>query len=627
MSDIEGGDDLEFLRAFEDELYNDTLSVGSDNSLDSELEAELYQNVHFASSLVETPANNNKEEQNSDDLSSSTSSSSETNEHDSIDAERQPKTDCVDGKSTHGDKKSSPSDPDDEKDSSINVYPEVELVFSNDEEKKQSNKVKKGTTTELCEAKKNTNVFVDNSSSDEWGIIAADLVPAPKAKRKSFRCFNCNERGHRTLECPQPKKEKVCWLCGEIGHLRKNCRNELCYNCSEQGHQAKKCPKPRCRADDMCNRCHAFGHFESFCPDRWRQYHHTIKEGKIVQGTQNHSKRENIFCYNCGEKGHLGHECLEQTQGYSDPCFPFVARYDRFASSFVPRVSSKDAPNGRNTKALRNLRRELKRSVLNDTAKQLSNSQQVEQNIVHPRRKVSKSKRRRDMKKRMAEKALEEFENERKRMRFEYGKDVQSDEVIAKDQSEKLGQVKDHKWNDSEVNHDQMETFTNFTNAMPNLPLNLPLSFDFYPMINQNRRKRKRKNSQEQIQLQNEITEADVKKKKTKPGSKQRRAMRNKLNKLSQNVMPLVIPAMPAENGDVKKKKNKKKKKRKESKINLEALSSTADFNTVQNLTSRSNKERSAQHDTRNFIMKEQPIMSKNKFRNFEDKRNVYLKT
>ena len=28
MSDVEQGDDLEFLRAFEDELYNDTLSIG-----------------------------------------------------------------------------------------------------------------------------------------------------------------------------------------------------------------------------------------------------------------------------------------------------------------------------------------------------------------------------------------------------------------------------------------------------------------------------------------------------------------------------------------------------------------------------------------------------------------------
>ena len=28
MSDIEDRDDLEFLRAFEDELYNDTLSMG-----------------------------------------------------------------------------------------------------------------------------------------------------------------------------------------------------------------------------------------------------------------------------------------------------------------------------------------------------------------------------------------------------------------------------------------------------------------------------------------------------------------------------------------------------------------------------------------------------------------------
>ena len=627
MSDIEEGDDLEFLRAFEDELYNETLSVGSDNSLDSELEAELYQNVHFASSLVEAPPNSNREEQISDDSSSSAISSSETNDRDSINADRQSQTDCVDGKSTHEDKKSCPNDPEDEKDSSKNFYPEVELVFSNDGEKKQLHKVKKSTATELCEGKNKTNIFVDNNSSDsdEWGIIAADLIPAPKAKRRfAVRCFNCNERGHRTLECPQPKKEKVCWLCGEVGHLRKNCRNELCFNCSEPGHQAKKCPKPRCRVDDTCNRCHAYGHFESFCPDRWRQYHRTVKEGEIVQGTPNHSKRENIFCYNCGEKGHLGHECLEETQGYSDPCFPFVARYDRFASSFVPRISSKNIPIGRNPKSVY-FARKLAKKHFNDTVKQLSNSQQVDENVVEPRRKISKSKRRRDKKKRMAEKALEEFEKERKRIKFGDGKGGECGEVVQKGQSEKVVQVKDQEGNHTEINHDHMETFTNLTQVMPNLPLNLPLSFDFGPIINQNQRKRKRKDSQEQIQLQNEITKTVVKmkKKKAKPGPKQRRTPKNKLNK--QNI----IPGMPpTENGKLKKKKNKKKKKRKEGKINLEALSSTTDFNIVQNFTSRSNTARSAEHDTRNVIITEQPIkLSKKKFRNSEDRRNVYLIT
>ena len=81
------------------------------------------------------------EEQNSYDSSSSTNSSSETNESDSLNADRQSQTDCEDGKSTHGDRKSQPNDTNDEKNSSI-IYPEVELVFSNDEEKKQLHKVK-----------------------------------------------------------------------------------------------------------------------------------------------------------------------------------------------------------------------------------------------------------------------------------------------------------------------------------------------------------------------------------------------------------------------------------------------------------------------------------------------------
>ena len=39
---------------------NHFLCFFSDDSLDSELEAELYQSVHFASSLVETEKNNSK---------------------------------------------------------------------------------------------------------------------------------------------------------------------------------------------------------------------------------------------------------------------------------------------------------------------------------------------------------------------------------------------------------------------------------------------------------------------------------------------------------------------------------------------------------------------------------------
>lgn len=621
MSDVD--DDLEFLRAFEDELYNDTLSDGSDDSLDSELEAELYQNVHFASSLVETPTNNSKEEKCSDESGQLTSLDSEINGCDFENSDKPSLTDCVDGKDV--DQKASPDVGEEQQDNSTNFYPEVELVFSKDEPKNKLHKIKRTTSAKLFEAK-SENDGLDNSlsDSDDWGLIAADLIQAPKTKKRFTRCFNCNERGHRTLECTVPKKEKICWLCGEVGHLRKRCRNELCFNCSEPGHQVKNCRKPRCRADDTCHRCHAYGHFESFCPDRWRQYHHTIKEGEIVRGTQSDSKRKTIFCYNCGEKGHLGHECVEETQGYFDPCFPFVVKYDRFTSNYPPGNTNRNIQTHDNTKPSSNSSRKTNRnSYPNDDIKLPSHSQRSNQIVDSSNQNLQKSKRSQNKKKRAGGEVLDEGGRASKRRKVE---DSVDDEVIPKDHWDDPGQLRD----------DRMETFTDFNHSMPNLPLQSLMSADFDFMNRYDNRKRKRKNSQDQNLFQNEDTETNIKKKKKKPGQKKRKALKNKFHKQQQTFGNAETNnALTTENGEVKKKKNKRKKRGKGGRINLEALSSTANFTPPINFTVNVNKQangefreriRNHSKDERMVMIEEPPKKPwKKKRKNDEDKRSVYF--
>ncbi|XP_046859276.1 zinc finger CCHC domain-containing protein 7-like isoform X2 [Xenia sp. Carnegie-2017] len=234
MNDFEDCRDVEFQRAFEDELYKDTFSLGSDENIDSDVEAELYQNVHFASSLVE--------KNNDEDIK------------------------------------------------------EVEFIFTNDNQKNEHANKLCFDVPDLLNAKERNNVKTKYSSnSEEWKILDIDLIPFRTKKHTYVRFFNWNKKTHRTLEVTQSKKEIVCWLCGETGHHVK------------------------------------------FCPDRWRQYHYTIAQGEMVRASGNPLKHNNIFCYNCGEEGHLGHECIEGKKGFTDSSYPYVVKYDQFTSKFVSR--------------------------------------------------------------------------------------------------------------------------------------------------------------------------------------------------------------------------------------------------------------------------------------------------
>lgn len=49
--------------------------------------------------------------------------------------------------------------------------------------------------------------------------------------RDPMTCFNCNEEGHKSSECPEPKKPRG----GGGGGM-------ACFNCNEEGHRASDCP-------------------------------------------------------------------------------------------------------------------------------------------------------------------------------------------------------------------------------------------------------------------------------------------------------------------------------------------------------------------------------------------------
>ena len=82
------------------------------------------------------------------------------------------------------------------------------------------------------------------------GLVAAiqttplGAPPVASAAPAGEGCWNCGDPSHRSLGCPQERRNP-CWTCGE------------------EGHRARECPKKGTMG--RCPRCHTNGHDPSVC--------------------------------------------------------------------------------------------------------------------------------------------------------------------------------------------------------------------------------------------------------------------------------------------------------------------------------------------------------------------------
>ncbi|KAF9697953.1 hypothetical protein EKO04_004059 [Ascochyta lentis] len=140
-------------------------------------------------------------------------------------------------------------------------------------------------------------------------------------------CSNCGELGHIKKHCKQEQPEHVsmtpavqCVYCQEEGHRARDCPMErinphACKNCKQEGHNAKECPEPRSAEGVECRKCNETGHFSKDCPNVEARPPRTCRncgsEDHIAKECDQPRNPDNVTCRNCEKLGHFSRDCPE----------------------------------------------------------------------------------------------------------------------------------------------------------------------------------------------------------------------------------------------------------------------------------------------------------------------------
>lgn len=101
--------------------------------------------------------------------------------------------------------------------------------------------------TELKKLLKKYEKMIPEPYTPVQKSTAQAKVLASSSSKSTSKCFNCNEAGHISTNCPKPRREKgSCFRCGQIGHTVIGCQQSSSILLVQETVLEMEKPKPPC---------------------------------------------------------------------------------------------------------------------------------------------------------------------------------------------------------------------------------------------------------------------------------------------------------------------------------------------------------------------------------------------
>lgn len=189
-----------------------------------------------------------------------------------------------------------------------------------------------------------SEVNIVDDQRDLWHIDYKDILIANPIHGKFYRpkiwCSRCRKEGNHPVKLCHLPKNKICYICGEIGHLGQHCKNQHCKRCMDF-HPTSKCSLNV--RDFQCRICSKYGHLDDNCPNHWRKFF-SITDPSVEPDPANHKilKNKKKSCSVCGRHQHYSFECDRLRQRHIEISSPYDVN-TTFGGNFHPNKTKSPA--------------------------------------------------------------------------------------------------------------------------------------------------------------------------------------------------------------------------------------------------------------------------------------------